>query len=177
MSFNKVIYGDKTLIDLTTDTVTEESLLEGYTAHKADGSVIIGKFKGGSATAEIDQILTSGLTDGYKYLFDDGTIISDSQTKELKLTKTFSTDFSVCTTVLTNQDGVELGRTEKRYSDDYQVITTIDHIGRKLVKTFSNDLKALEAVLTDENGMELARYNKSFSDDGKVIETVVTYGS
>ena len=64
MSFNKVIYGNKTLIDLTTDTVTEESLLEGYTAHKADGSVIIGKFKGGSATAEIDQILTSGLTDG-----------------------------------------------------------------------------------------------------------------
>lgn len=177
MSFNKVIYGDKTLIDLTTDTVTEESLLEGYTAHKADGSVIIGKFKGGSATAEIDQILTSGLADGYKYLFDDGTIISDSQTKGLKLTKTFSTDFSVCTTVLTNQDGVELGRTEKRYSNDYQVITTTDHIGRKLVKTFSNDLKALEAVLTDENGMELARYNKLFSDDGKVIETVVTYGS
>lgn len=177
MSFNKVIYGNKTLIDLTTDTVTEESLLEGYTAHKADGSVIIGKFKGGSATAEIDQILTSGLTDGYKYLFDDGTIISDSQTKGLKLTKTFSNDFSVCTTVLTNQDGVELGRTEKRYSNDYQVITTTDHIGRKLVKTFSNDLKALEVVLTDENGMELARYNKLFSDDGKVIETVVTYGS
>lgn len=177
MSFNKVIYGNKTLIDLTTDTVTEESLLEGYTAHKADGSVIIGKFKGGSATAEIDQILTSGLTDGYKYLFDDGTIISDSQTKGLKLTKTFSNDFSVCTTVLTNQDGVELGRTEKRYSDDYQVITTIDHIGRKLVKTFSNDLKTLEAVLTDENGIELARYNKSFLDDGKSIETVVTYGS
>lgn len=177
MSFNKVIYGNKTLIDLTTDTVTEESLLEGYTAHKADGSVIIGKFKGGSATAEIDQILTSGLTDGYKYLFDDGTIISDSQTKGLKLTKTFSNDFSVCTTVLTNQDGVELGRTEKRYSDDYQVITTIDHIGRKLLKTFSNDLKTLEAVLTDENGIELARYNKSFLDDGKSIETVVTYGS
>ena len=93
------------------------------------------------------------------------------------MTKTFSTDFSVCTTVLTNQDGVELGRTEKRYSDDYQVITTIDHIGRKLVKTFSNDLKTLEAVLTDENDIELARYNKSFLDDGKSIETVVTYGS
>lgn len=177
MSFNKVIYGNRTLIDLTADTVTEESLLEGYTAHKADGSIITGKFKGGSATSEIDQILTSGLTDGYKYFLDDGTIISNSQSKGLKLTKSFSNDFSVCTTVLANQDGVELGRTEKRYSDNYQVITTTDHIGSKLVKTFSNDLKTLEAVLTDENGVELAHYNKSFSDDGKVIETVVTYGS
>lgn len=56
MSFNKVIYGGRTLIDLTADTVTEDSLLEGYTAHKADGSVITGKFKGGSETEEIDRI-------------------------------------------------------------------------------------------------------------------------
>lgn len=75
MSFNKVIYGGRTLIDLTADTVTEDSLLEGYTAHKADGSVITGKFKGGSETEEIDRILTSGLTDGYKYFLDDGTNI------------------------------------------------------------------------------------------------------
>lgn len=45
MSFNKVIYGGRTLIDLTADTVTEDSLLEGYTAHKADGSVITGNSK------------------------------------------------------------------------------------------------------------------------------------
>lgn len=32
----------KPLIDLTGDTVTEESLLRGYTAHKADGTLITG---------------------------------------------------------------------------------------------------------------------------------------
>lgn len=42
MATNKVIYGGKTLIDLTGDTVTEESLLRGYTAHKADGTLITG---------------------------------------------------------------------------------------------------------------------------------------
>lgn len=109
MSFNKVIYGGRTLIDLTADTVTEDSLLEGYTAHMADGSIITGKFKGGSETEEIDRILTSGLTDGYKYFLDDGTIISNDKAGNLKLTKTFSNNFKTCTTILTNEDGTELG--------------------------------------------------------------------
>ena len=42
MAANKVVFGNKTLIDLTGDTVTEEALLKGYTAHKADGTIITG---------------------------------------------------------------------------------------------------------------------------------------
>lgn len=42
MAANKVVYGNKTLIDLTGDTITEESLIRGYTAHKADGTIITG---------------------------------------------------------------------------------------------------------------------------------------
>lgn len=37
MATSKVVYSGKTLIDLTEDTITEETLLRGYTAHKADG--------------------------------------------------------------------------------------------------------------------------------------------
>lgn len=177
MPYNKVIYDGQVLIDLTADTVTEDTLLEGYTAHKADGSIITGAFKGGSATEEIDRILTSGLTDGYKYFLDDGTIISDSQTKGLKLTKTFSNDFKTCTAVLTNSDDVEIGRTIKTYSDDYLVITTIDHLGRTLVKTFNTVLKTCVSVLTDAEGVQLAKQTKTFSADGSVIETDVVYGS
>jgi len=39
---NKVIYGSDVLIDLTSDTVTENSLAAGATAHAADGSIITG---------------------------------------------------------------------------------------------------------------------------------------
>lgn len=39
MAANKVVFGNKVLIDLTGDTVTEEALLKGYTAHKADGTI------------------------------------------------------------------------------------------------------------------------------------------
>lgn len=42
MAVNKVVYGQRTLIDLTADTVIPAALLKGYTAHGADGSIITG---------------------------------------------------------------------------------------------------------------------------------------
>lgn len=42
MAYNKIIYGNKTLIDLTSDTVTADKMLTGATAHAADGTVITG---------------------------------------------------------------------------------------------------------------------------------------
>ena len=42
MPVNKVVYGEETLIDLSNDTVDEEHLLAGYTAHAADGTPITG---------------------------------------------------------------------------------------------------------------------------------------
>lgn len=51
MGKSKIIYNGQTLIDLTGDTVTAETLLEGITAHGADGEAILGKLKaGGSLT-------------------------------------------------------------------------------------------------------------------------------
>ena len=42
MGTSKVIYGGRVLIDLTADTVVEDKLLKGYTAHGADGEVVNG---------------------------------------------------------------------------------------------------------------------------------------
>lgn len=42
MSINKVVYGSRTLVDLTADTVTADTLASGTTAHANDGSVITG---------------------------------------------------------------------------------------------------------------------------------------
>ena len=39
---NKVVYGNRTLIDLTSDTVTEDKILSGFTAHDKSGSIITG---------------------------------------------------------------------------------------------------------------------------------------
>lgn len=66
MPVSKVVYNQDTLIDLTKDTVTKDALKKGFTAHQADGTMIIGEFIGDDYD-EIDRILTAGLTDGYKH--------------------------------------------------------------------------------------------------------------
>ena len=42
MAINKVVYGDTTLIDLTSDTVTADKLITGIVAHDKSGAVITG---------------------------------------------------------------------------------------------------------------------------------------
>lgn len=39
---NKVVYGNRTLIDLTSDTVTQDKILSGFTAHDKSGAIITG---------------------------------------------------------------------------------------------------------------------------------------
>lgn len=53
---NKIIYDGNILIDLTEDTVTPETLLEGVTAHDASGNLIIGTLRE-ITISEIDAII------------------------------------------------------------------------------------------------------------------------
>ena len=69
MAANKIVFGTKTIIDLTNDTVTAETLLTGYTAHKSDGTIITG-------------IMFNGFPDKYSFfdtiLDSNGNPIRDS---------------------------------------------------------------------------------------------------
>lgn len=60
---SKVIYGNQTLIDLTSDTVDAAHLLTGYSAHGADGAPIAGACTfdadTSDATAAASEILVS----------------------------------------------------------------------------------------------------------------------
>ena len=62
---NKIIYDGNTLIDLTEDTVTEESLLLGKTAHGADGKLIVGTLEvgGGGDTSIEDRLIEGTITE------------------------------------------------------------------------------------------------------------------
>lgn len=61
MAINKVIYGGKTLLDLTGDTVTADKVLNGYTAHDKSGASIEGTCSfdvdSQDATAAVAEIL------------------------------------------------------------------------------------------------------------------------
>ena len=45
MAVNKVVYGSRTLVDLTQDTVASDKLVRGYTAHDKTGNTITGVLK------------------------------------------------------------------------------------------------------------------------------------
>ena len=53
MANNKVVYDGATLIDLTSDTVTPETLLTGATAHDASGAHITGTATGGGDLSDV----------------------------------------------------------------------------------------------------------------------------
>lgn len=61
MEINKIVYGGKTLIDLTADTVTPDSLAKGMTAHDKSGAKITGTSTKDSdtsdATAAVAELL------------------------------------------------------------------------------------------------------------------------
>lgn len=59
---NKVIYGNRTLIDLTGDTVQADKILSGYTAHEKSGAPVTGScdfdVNSQDGTAAVAEILT-----------------------------------------------------------------------------------------------------------------------
>lgn len=74
MAVNKVIYGGTTLIDLSEDTVTPETLAEGVTAHDKSGAVITGTMSAGGGSSDLPA--------GYRqvdYIQFDGTQLVDTE--------------------------------------------------------------------------------------------------
>lgn len=65
---NKVQFGNQTLIDLTSDTVTADKLMQGYTAHDRTGALITGTATGGGSGGNVWQD-----AQGYVHLDDEGT--------------------------------------------------------------------------------------------------------
>lgn len=66
MGVNKVVFGETTLIDLTSDTITADALLKGYTAHGADGEPITGTMEA-TASVGVVSITTGGSYDSATY--------------------------------------------------------------------------------------------------------------
>lgn len=89
MAINKVIYGGNTLIDLTGDTVTEDKILSGYTAHDKSGESITGTcdfdVNSSDATVAVAEILSG------KTAYARGTKLTGTMPNNGAVTGTIST--------------------------------------------------------------------------------------
>ncbi len=84
MAYNKVIFGDTTLIDLTSDTITAADLLSGKTAHGADGEAITGTMANKGAVTGTIATKASAYTIPAGYHNGSGTV-SISGTEQSKI--------------------------------------------------------------------------------------------
>ena len=63
MPVNKVVFGDRTLIDLTSDTVSADKLAKGVTAHDKTGEQITGTMESGGSSEKYGATLDTFLGD------------------------------------------------------------------------------------------------------------------
>lgn len=78
MAVNKVEYAGKVLLDLTEDTVTEENLLAGATAHDSSGQRIVGTMKQSSGIDTSDATALSEDIVSGKTAYVDGEKVTGS---------------------------------------------------------------------------------------------------
>lgn len=62
MGYSKVIFGERTLVDLTADTVSPEKMAAGVTAHDSSGEKIIGTLPENSAAAAVLDVENTAYT-------------------------------------------------------------------------------------------------------------------
>lgn len=140
MGINKVVYNGGTLIDLTGDTVTTNSLMQGYTAHDRTGTVIIGTATGGGGQGNVWQ-------DGSGYIHLDDQSGLSLQTKSVTPTESAQT--------ITADNGyyaleeVDVGAISSSY------------VGSGVTRRSSSDLSASGATVTAPSGYYASNATKT----------------
>ena len=114
MSITKGVYGGKTLIDLTGDTVTADKVLEGFTTHDKSGASITGTctfdVNSGDATVSVAEMLTG------KTAYARGTKLTGTMPNNGSVTGKISTKDGAYTILQGYHDGsgkVSIDETEQ----------------------------------------------------------------
>ncbi len=140
---SKVVYGGKTLIDLTADTVTADKVLSGYTTHGKDGAAITGTCTydadTGDATAAVAEILTG------KTAYVNGVKLTGTMKNNGAVAGTISTKADVYTIPIGYHDGagkVSISSTEQAKIIAGNIRSGVTILGVTGTMSGSEDVKA-----------------------------------
>ena len=146
---SKVVYGGKTLIDLTADTVTADKVLSGYTTHGKDGAPITGTCTydadTGDATAAVAEILTG------KTAYVNGVKLTGTMKNNGAVAGTISTKAGVYTIPIGYHDGagkVSISTTEQAKIIAGNIRSGVTILGVTGTMSGSEDVKAQAKTAT-----------------------------
>lgn len=148
MAVNKVVFGNKVIIDLTGDDVTPETLLKGTVAHNKAGDEIVGTYE---ADLEIENILENGFSSGniVRTVTND-VITATNNTTGQTLIKTIG-DHKI--TIVLSESDLVIGKLIRTYNNDYSVITSVNYYsGTTSTKTFDYVNNSMSLIVKDSSG-------------------------
>ena len=158
MAANKIVFGNKVLIDLTSDTVSASNLLKGFKAHDKTGMQIIGTYE---AEELIGNILENGFASGdITYEETTDTITATNNTTGQVLTKRFSGNKVI---VELTQSNSVVGTLVRTYDEDYTTITSVNsYTGLTTIKTFDYEKQKVTIVTQNSSGQTIKSITKHF---------------
>ena len=146
---NKVIYGGNTLIDLTSDTVTADKILSGYTAHSASGAPITGSCtydaNTADATAAVAEVLAT------KTFYKNGSKLTGTMPNRGAVTGTISTVSGTYTIQNGYHDGsgtVSISSTEQAKLIAENIRQGVEILGVTGTMSGSEDVNAQTKTIT-----------------------------
>lgn len=146
MANNKVVLADgSVLIDLTSDTVTAQTLVKGYIAHNAAGNVIVGEYEGSST-----GIVITGQKDanGSLQIYINGQV---KEAESVDVAGGTIKDITADVLLDISQDTIDPSKLMKGY-------TAHDSMGRPIVGTLEVDTTPMKIKLMFEQ-----------DDDGYIV--------
>ena len=176
MGVSKVEYGNKTLIDLSGDTVTASKMLKGTKAHDKNGDEITGTYEGGSsgtgtdtsdATAVASEIL-SGKT-AYNY---NGKV-TGTMTNNGKMVGTISKKDEYCTIAKGYHDGtgtVKIPQSERDKIIGANIKSGVTILGE--AGTYTGDATGTDTSDATATASDILLGKTAYANGAKVTGTI-----
>lgn len=176
MSINKVVYGGKTLIDLTGDTVTADKVLEGFTTHDKSDASITGTctfdVNSGDATVSVAEMLTG------KTAYARGTKLTGTMPNNGAVTGKISTKDGAYTIPQGYHDGsgtVGISETEKEKLIPSNIREGINILGVDGQMSGSEGMKPQSKTITPSSAQQTILPDEGYNCFSQVIVEKIPY--
>lgn len=176
MATNKVIYAGKTLIDLTADTATKDTVLSSYTFHAKDGTIQTGTcdydVNSQDATASVAEILFG------KTAYARGSKLTGSMTNNGAVTGTISSKEESYTIPQGYHDGsgkVSIDADEKSKLIASNIRNGVTILGVIGTMSGSEDVKAQSKTVTPSKTSQTVLPDEGFNYLSQVTVEAIPY--